>query len=275
MKAKKSLGQHFLTNGKIIDRIVETAELSADDVVLEIGPGKGILTKALLKSGARVVAVEKDGDLIGHLQQTFSEEIGQRQLMLLHADVLAFNPTAQGLPEHHYKIVANIPYYITGEIVRRFLSETSQPSRMVLLVQKEVAERIVACPERGRRAKDGKPLGQARGKESILSMSVKLYGTPSIALRVPKKYFSPVPNVDSAVLDVSDIHHSGLSRHDEARFFEIVRLGFSQKRKQVLPLLSKEIKKQKLLQMLAKFDLPETVRAESLPLAAWLFLLKR
>jgi 16S rRNA (adenine1518-N6/adenine1519-N6)-dimethyltransferase len=259
MKAKKSLGQHFLTNNKIIDRIVETAELSADDVVLEIGPGKGILTKALLKSGARVVAVEKDGDLIGHLQQTFSEEIGQRQLMLLHADVLAFNPTAQGLPEHHYKIVANIPYYITGEIVRRFLSETSQPSRMVLLVQKEVAERIVA--------KDG--------KESILSMSVKLYGTPRIAFRVPKKYFSPVPNVDSAVLHVSDIHHSGLSRHDETRFFEIVRLGFSQKRKQVLPLLSKEIKKQKLLQMLAKFDLPATVRAESLPLAAWFFLLKR
>lgn len=275
MKAKKSLGQHFLSNNKIIDRIVETAELSADDVVLEIGPGKGILTKALLKSGARVVAVEKDGDLIGHLQQTFSEEIGQRQLMLLHADVLAFNPTAQGLPEHHYKVVANIPYYITGEIVRRFLSETSQPSRMVLLVQKEVAERIVACPERGRRAKDGKLLGQARGKESILSMSVKLYGTPEIAFPVSKRYFSPAPNVDSAVLHVSDIHHSGLSKSDEARFFEIVRLGFSQKRKQVLPLLSKEIKKQKLLQMLAKFNLPATVRAESLPLAAWLFLLKR
>jgi 16S rRNA (adenine1518-N6/adenine1519-N6)-dimethyltransferase len=259
MKAKKALGQHFLTSNKIIERIVAAAGLSAGDVVLEIGPGKGILTKALLESGTRVVAVEKDGDLISHLQQTFMEAIGERQLMLLHADVLSFNPTAQGLPEHHYKVVANIPYYITGEIIRRFLSETSQPSHMVLLVQKEVAERIVA--------KDG--------KESILSLSVKLYGTPKIALRVPRKYFSPAPDVDSAVLDITNIHRPGLSKQEEARFFTLVRTGFSQKRKQLVPLLAHEIKKEKLLRTLAEYELPVTVRAEDLPLAAWISLLKR
>jgi 16S rRNA (adenine1518-N6/adenine1519-N6)-dimethyltransferase len=259
MKAKKALGQHFLTSNKIIERIVTTAGLSAGDVVLEIGPGKGVLTKALLASGTRVVAIEKDGDLISHLQQTFMESIQERQLMLLHGDILSFNPTAQGLPEHHYKIVANIPYYITGEIIRRFLSETSQPSRMVLLVQKEVAERIVA--------KDG--------KESILSLSVKLYGTPKIAVRVPRKFFSPAPDVDSAVLDISNIHRPGLTKQDEARFFELVKLGFSQKRKQVVPLLSKTLKKDQLITTLAQHGLPATARAEDMPLAVWLELVKR
>lgn len=258
MKPKKSLGQHFLNSNKIIDRIVAAGKLSPKDTVLEIGPGKGVLTKALLESGTRVVAVEKDGDLIGYLRETFGEQIGERQLMLLHTDVLGFNPIAQGLSEHHYKIIANIPYYITGEIIRRFLSEVAQPAHMVLLIQKEVAERIVA--------KDG--------KESILSLSVKLYGRPSIVARVPRKFFSPAPDVDSAVLSIEDIHRPGLSKQDEVRFFTLVKMGFSQKRKQVVPLLSKEVKKEKLVKLLAEHGLPATARAEDMPLPAWLELTK-
>ncbi len=251
--AKKSLGQHFLTSKAAIERIVLAGELTGRDVVVEIGPGKGVLTEALLTSGTRVVAVEKDKELIGHLQERFAEKIQDRQLMLLSGDVLSFDPKSQGLPEHEYKVVANIPYYITGEILRRFLSEVMQPSRMILLVQKEVAERIVA--------KDG--------KESILSLSVKLYGTPRIVMRVPKKYFSPAPNVDSAVLAIERINRSNLTKKEEARFFELVHAGFSQKRKQVVPLLSKLLPKRKILDVLATFGLPETVRAERLPLAAW------
>jgi 16S rRNA (adenine1518-N6/adenine1519-N6)-dimethyltransferase len=252
-RAKKTLGQHFLTSKAIINRIVATAQLSQKDLVLEIGPGKGILTAALLQSGTRVIAIEKDPDLIAHLQQTFAEEIKERQLMLIVGDALEFNPENYGLSAHHYKLVANIPYYITGEILRRFLSETIQPSRMVLLVQKEVAERVAAND----------------GKESILSLSVKVYGNPRVAFRVSKKYFSPVPKIDSAVIDISAIGLSGLSRKQEARFFELVKQGFSQKRKQVVPLLSSLIPKEILVKTLAASHLPSTVRAEDIPLAIW------
>ncbi len=158
-RAKKALGQHFLTSKKIVSEIASVAELTRDDTVLEVGPGKGVLTRALLETGAHVVAVEKDRDLVETLSHPFASEIDSKQLTIVQGDVLTFEPAAYGLKEHAYKLVANIPYYITGEIMRRFLSGGSQPERMVLLVQKEVAERVVARDT----------------KESILSMSVKLY----------------------------------------------------------------------------------------------------
>jgi 16S rRNA (adenine1518-N6/adenine1519-N6)-dimethyltransferase len=258
-RAKKSLGQHFLTSSRVIERIISFAQLSPGDTVLEIGPGKGVLTRALLSTQAKVVAVEKDTDLIPHLATLFAAEIQEGRLTLVEADILAFDPKECGFFGHDYKLVANIPYYITGEIMRRFLSETIQPAMMVLLIQKEVAERIVA--------KDG--------KESILSLSVKLYGKPRLALRVPKRYFKPIPNVDSAVLVIDEIGSAELRAKEEARFFELVKLGFSQKRKQLLPLLSTHIKKETVSEMLARFELPITVRAEDMPLAAWIELAKR
>lgn len=258
MRAKKALGQHFLKSTKILERIIAAGELAVRDVVLEVGPGTGVLTDALLRSGARVVAVEKDKELIEHLRDRFAHAIQERQLMLLQGDILAFDPRGHGLPEHAYKLVANIPYYITGEILRRFLSEVAQPSRMVLLVQKEVADRIVATD----------------GKESILSLSVKLFGTPSIVARVPKSSFSPAPRVDSAVLAINAINHSGLAKKDAVRFFQLVHAGFSQKRKQLVPLLTPHVDKRRLLGVLAKHGLPATARAERLPLAAWLELAK-
>ncbi len=257
-RAKKSLGQNFLTSKTIVKKIVAAGDVSAHDTVLEIGPGKGALTGELLATGAHVIAIEKDRDLIPVLQEKFAKEVDGGRLVLREDDVLLFDPKEAGLREHSYKLVANIPYYITGEIMRRFLSETLQPSLMVVLVQKEVAERVAA--------KDG--------KESILSLSVKLYGEPKLVLRVPRKFFSPSPNVDSAVLAIKNIGRKNLSRKDEPRFFEIVKQGFSQKRKQVVPLLGKILDKETVLDVLAAHDLAPSVRAEDIPLDVWIALTK-
>ncbi len=255
-RAKKSLGQNFLTSKTVVKKIIAAGDVSAHDTVLEIGPGKGALTGELLATGARVIAIEKDRDLIPVLQEKFAQEVRDGRLVLLEDDVLLFDPKKAGLSEHHYKLVANIPYYITGEIMRRFLSETLQPSLMVVLVQKEVAERVAARD----------------GKESILSLSVKLYGEPKLALRVPRKFFSPSPNVDSAVLTIKNIGRRNLSQKNEERFFKIVRQGFSQKRKQVVPLLSKILDKDAVLDVLAKNNLTPNVRAEDIALPVWITL---
>src|SRR3989344_3189802 len=157
MRAKKSLGQNFLTSHAVAQDIIAAAHITPDDVVLEIGPGKGFLTEGLLQKAKKVIAVEKDGRMVEYLKDKFREEIRNGKLELIHQDILSFDPAGCGLRVTGYKLIANIPYYITGEILRTFLSGDTQPSLMVLMVQKEVAERIVARD----------------GKESILSMSVK------------------------------------------------------------------------------------------------------
>lgn len=257
MRAKKSLGQHFLKSKRAIAKIISAAQLTTDDVVLEIGPGKGALTKALLESGARVIAIEKDSDMIEVLEQMFASEIESGRLFLIHDDVLMFDPTAHGLQRGRYKLIANIPYYITGEIIRRFLSEVAQPERMVLLVQKEVATRIAARD----------------AKESILSLSVKAYGTPKLVMTVPARDFSPAPKVDSAILSITDISHDRLSSDKEERFFTIIKQAFSQKRKQLAgtipPLVSKEV----LVEFLTQQKLPVTARPEELSFDNWMKLI--
>src|SRR3990172_2215572 len=177
MRAKKSLGQNFLTSRGVARDIVVAAQITPDDVVLEIGPGKGFLTEGLLQKAKKVIAVEKDERMVEYLKDKFREEIRNGKLELIHQDILSFDIS-------RFTLVANIPYYITGEILRTFLSGDLQPQRMVLMVQKEVAERIVARPS-SRRA--------GTGKESILSMSVKVYGTPCYIQKVPARYFSPKP----------------------------------------------------------------------------------
>jgi len=142
MRPKKSLGQNFLTSQSVVDKIVETANLDSQDVVLEVGPGKGILTQALLEKAGKVIAVEKDDALIYLLKERFAEEIKNEKLILVRGDILKFDFEEYNLKNDSYKIVANIPYYITGEFLRSVLSSSFQPSQMVLLVQKEVAERI-------------------------------------------------------------------------------------------------------------------------------------
>src|SRR3989344_3231148 len=166
MKPKKSLGQHFLKSRDALRKIIQAGEISRDDVILEIGPGKGILTTELLKYAGKVVAVEKDRELFEFLQGKFKTEVKNGLLVLINDDIL--NSKIENLKLKIYKLISNIPYNITGAILKKFLTERYQPKRMVLLVQKEVAERIVARDK----------------KESILSISVKAYGEPKVIGKV-------------------------------------------------------------------------------------------
>ncbi|MEI6478653.1 MAG: 16S rRNA (adenine(1518)-N(6)/adenine(1519)-N(6))-dimethyltransferase RsmA [bacterium] len=249
---KKSLGQNFLNSGGAINTIVETGRLKKGDTVLEIGPGKGALTKKLLETGADVFAIEKDDLLIPVLEELFEKEISSGKLRLIHGDVLEFDPKEYKLEAQKYKLIANIPYYITGELIRRFLSEIPQPELMVILVQKEVAERIVVRD----------------GKESILSISVKVYGEPKYIQTVKAGSFFPAPNVDSAILLIDNISKKNFSNIDEQKFFKIVRAGFAHKRKTISSNLKEFISKERLNEL----GINEKERAEKLSLEQWIKL---
>ncbi|MEK7125922.1 MAG: 16S rRNA (adenine(1518)-N(6)/adenine(1519)-N(6))-dimethyltransferase RsmA [Patescibacteria group bacterium] len=246
MHARKSLGQNFLMHARIAERIALVAELKPDDTVLEIGPGTGILTRELLKLASKVIAIEADGKLFEELKTDFVDEIRDGKLKLIHGDIRTFDISS--LPKN-YSLVANIPYYLTGEIFRMFLSAENQPSAMTLLVQKEVADRIVARDK----------------KESILSLSVKAYGDPKREFLVPRGAFKPAPKVDSAVLTVRDISRRNFhTRAEERRFFALIHAGFAHKRKYV---------RKNLVEVgLPQGDIPERARAEDIPLPAWLAL---
>ena len=229
-------------------------KVTKEDVVLEVGPGEGVLTKQLLQTGAHVISVEKDDRLIPELQKKFAREIATKQLDLIHADILDV-----GLPrltKHSYKVVANIPYYITGQIIRRFLESDTQPTSMTLLVQKEVADRIVA--------KDG--------KESLLSLSVKVFGEPKYIRTVGKGAFTPQPKVDSAVLAIENISKEKLEGLTEKEFFSMLHGGFAHKRKQLLSNLSSIFTKEKLTRAFKICQLDPKVRAEDVSLTTWVKL---
>jgi len=247
--AKKGLGQHFLMHRQTSERIVAAAGVSAADTVLEIGPGTGILTRELLNKGGKVYAVETDGELIPQLEETFAAEIAAGRLILIHTDVREFDPKEISGP---YLLVANIPYYITGEIVRQFLSAAHKPASMTLLVQKEVAERVARSQ-----------------KESLLSLSVKAYGTPKYEFTVPKGAFVPAPKVDSAVLSVRNIQTPFRNEAAEARFFEILRAGFAHKRKRLMKNLETVAGKEEVRGAFAAAGLHEDVRPEDVPLGSW------
>lgn len=263
MKAKKSLGQYFLKSGAAIAEIVRAAEIKKGEKVLEIGPGKGILTAALLSAGAKVTAVEKDSRLVEFLKEKFAPEIKSNHLVLVHDDILKFEPTRYTLQATSYKLVANIPYYLTGEILRKFIGGKVKSSRAVLLVQKEVAERVVARP---------KPLDSARGKESILSISVKVYGTPKLVRKVPAGAFDPPPKVDSAILLIENIKNNFGSAREEKNFFEILKAGFAHKRKLLAGNLAGKFGRGKVSAAFVKCGLPTKARAENLKLSDWLRL---
>ncbi len=214
--AKKSLGQNFLKSEPALKKMCEAGEVNNHDVVLEIGPGKGALTTKLLLVAQKVLAIEKDRELFDFLKEKFSSEIKSGKLELINGDILEIDVKNYGLKSGQYKIIANIPYNITGAIFKKFLSSTEQPKTMVLLVQKEVAERIVA----------------RNGKESILSLSVKTYGTPKYMMKVAKRFFNPAPKVDSAIIAITNISKANFKdNYDEKNFFNIIKAGFAHKRK--------------------------------------------
>ena len=222
IKAKKSLGQNWLKNEQVVAEIVKAAKVGKKERVLEVGPGQGVLTSALLKAGARVVAVEKDDNLIEILHNKFAAEIASGQLEIIHHDILDFDPI---MINESYKLVANLPYYITGEFMKKFLTTKHQPSLMVLMLQKEVAERIARSNHRQ---------GGAR-KETVLSLSVKVYGEPKYIKTVSKGNFQPVPKVDSAILLISNLSKKFFTKNkiSEEEFFQIIKSGFGSKRKKL------------------------------------------
>lgn len=246
--AKKSLGQNFLRSAKALREIVEAADLSTTDTVLEIGPGEGVLTAELLQKAGRVLAVEKDDRLIPLLQQKFASEILDGKFILIHGDVLELD-FSNYVEHQQYKVVANIPYYITGLLLPLILSNSIQPSRAVFLVQKEVADRIAARD----------------GKESILSMSVKAYGIPRVVSKVPRGAFVPAPNVDSAIIEISKISKDFFINHNitEEKFFTTLKKGFAHKRK----LLKSNLEATE--EQLVSINIDPQTRAEDLSLEEW------
>ncbi len=256
MLKKKSLGQHFLTSSHYIELIADTATVTKGESVLEIGPGEGALTAELLKRGARVTAIEKDRRLIPFLTERFRDAIADGSLTIREGDILELSAKDIGL-HPGYALVANIPYYITGAILEKFLTEELQPSRAVLLVQKEVAERIARST-----------------KESILSLSVKVFGKPSYIKTVPAGAFSPPPQVDSAILKIEAISRQNFTAPEqERRFFSIVRAGFAQKRK-LLKRNLESVLGEKAAFALTDAGIPDKARAEDVPLIDWLKLSK-
>jgi 16S rRNA (adenine1518-N6/adenine1519-N6)-dimethyltransferase len=252
--AKKSLGQNFLTSEKIVGDIIDASNLEKRDLVLEVGPGKGMLTKALLKAVRHVVAIEKDRELIPFLEEKFSKEIAEERLTLIEGDVMLLH--LPNVIHRDFKVVANIPYYITGGLFRMFLESEHQPQSITFLVQKEVAHRIVARDN----------------KESILSMSVKAYGTPKYVEKVPARYFKPAPQVDSAILFVKNISKNNFANVNEENYFEFVKTGFAHKRKLLINNLEALYPKAVLQNKFKSCSVPLDSRAENLTLQNWLCL---
>lgn len=238
------MGQNWLVNEKIVGEMVAAAKVKKGETVLEAGPGEGVLTAALLVSGAKVVAIEKDDRLQAGLREKFEAEIESGQLKLIHGDILKFDPI---LINKSYKIVANLPYYLTGEFVKKFLTAQAKPSAMTLMLQKEVAERIIARD----------------GKESVLSISVKAYGEPHYVKTVKRGNFRPVPKVDSAIVTIEQISANNFKPGDEKKFFQTLKAGFGSKRKKLKNNLKLEG------EVLAAYG---DKRAEDLQLTDWLKL---
>ncbi|MBI3633531.1 MAG: ribosomal RNA small subunit methyltransferase A [Candidatus Vogelbacteria bacterium] len=260
-KPKKSLGQNFLTSVGAVNKIVEVADYKRSLTILEVGPGRGVLTEALLKKFDKVLAIEKDKDLIGFLSAKFSAEIAANKLELFEGDILNLNPSNLGskTPSKSYAIVANIPYYITGQFLRQWLSTDNHPEYMVLMLQKEVAQRIDA--------KDG--------KESLLSTSVKVYGEPKYIETVKKGSFYPIPKVNSAILKISNISKQFFRPDmyiniEENHFFSILKAGFAHKRKFLIKnLLTKFPSKEKLETIFKSCNLEPKCRAEDVQPEQW------
>lgn len=250
---KKSLGQHWLTDDATLDAIIGAAELNADDVVLEIGPGAGTLTEKLVKKASEVVAVEFDEDLAHELPARVPAD----NLKVIRRDILRFDLTS--LPPG-YKVVANIPYYLTSNLVRTLSESTNPPERVVLLIQKEVAERIAAQP----------------GSMSLLTVTAQFFWKVSLSVVVPTKLFSPPPKVDSQVIVLERLPDTLFSDVDSKDFFRLVKAGFSARRKTIENSLSGglALKKPDVNKLLIKANIPSTARPQTLSLQDWYRLYK-
>lgn len=244
---QRSAGQNFLVDPKALQKIVAAADLRSTDTVLEVGPGFGVLTEELLKRAGRVVAVELDKRLVEALRERFVTK-----LSIIHGDALKLNDFGIAGP---YKVVANIPYNITSALIRKFLEAEHPSELMVLLVQKEVAERVCAKP----------------GDMSLLSVSVQYYAKPEIVATVKAGCFWPAPKVDSAILKITPFSSPYQGEEGRGQFFDLVRAGFAAKRKQLRGNLARHYKVSlnTAAGWLREAGLPPLVRAEELSVEEW------
>ncbi len=256
------MGQHFLISDKIAARAVKAANISQKDTVLEIGPGLGFLTGHLVKTKAKIIAVEKDEKLAERLKIKFAKT---KNLKIITGDILKIEnlPISQascklfenyGLKIKNYKVVANIPYYITSRLIKNFFTAKIRPEIMILMVQKEVAERICALPP----------------DMNLLGLSVQIYGRPEIISFVSKNKFDPPPQVDSALIKISEISNKFFEKNkiNEKKFFEMLKKGFGQKRKKLKNNLRMHARK------FASLGIKENARAQELNLNDWIKIYK-
>lgn len=263
IKPSKGLGQNFLINKAVLSKIIETADLNKEDIVLEIGPGIGNLTQELVKRAGKVIAVEKDSKMIEILKETLR---GYDNLEIINKDILKFEISdiknylkIRKLEIKNLKIVANLPYYITSPVIRKLLESELKIDCMVLMVQKEVAQRICSKPP----------------DMSLLSVSVQFYAEPKIISYVKKESFWPKPKVDSAILKITPHNRaSGCPTPAQAGFFKVVKAGFSHPRKQLANNLSKELSldKDKVSQILIENGIKPSQRPETLTVEDWINL---
>lgn len=256
IKAKKSLGQHFLRDRKILKKIADFAQIEKEDTVVEVGPGEGTLTELLLERAGKIVAVEKDEKLAKQLEQKFKIQISNNKLEIICGDILKIENLLEiaKLKIENYVLVGNIPYYITGVLFKKFLEAENKPKSITFVVQKEVAYRIMARD----------------GKESILSISIKAYGKPEFGGIIKAGSFNPKPKVDSAIISIKEVNKERFKegKIKEQKFFEILKKGFSHKRK----LLIKNLGANK--DIFQKCGIPEKARAENLKIEDWVSLTK-
>lgn len=255
IQPRKSLGQNFLADQRALERIVEAAELGPEDIVLEIGPGLGTLTRCLAAGAGWVVAIELDQRLVEVLKQTLAD---LPNVEIIHGDILELNPAdllERQMASFQYKVVSNLPYYITSAVLRHLLTAKVRPKLMIVTVQLEVARRITAEP----------------GDMSLLAVSVQFYGRPRIVARIKASAFYPSPQVDSAVIRI-DLDGRPLVEVDDAdSFFKVVRAGFAQRRKQLRNALAAELAlpASEVAQALSRAGVNPKRRAQTLGIEEW------
>ena len=252
LRPDKNLGQNFLTDPVILEKIVESAEVNNQDTILEIGAGLGHLTNHLALKAKRVVAVELDKRLIPVLEETLQ---AHNNIRIIQGDILQINPTDLVL-DKNYLVVANIPYYITSSILRNLLESQITPKRIILTIQYEVAQRVCA----------------PSGRMSVLALSVLMYGKPTLVNRIPAGAFYPPPKVDSAVIRIDLYPNSLLPKEKREQFFKLVKAGFLHKRKTLRNSLSKGLiwPVEWTVDLLSAADINPQRRAETLSFSEWL-----
>lgn len=253
---KKRFGQNFLIDKKVLRKIIRAASLQSKDTIIEIGPGTGILTQELAKKVKKIIAVEKDKKMVDILEKTTRT---LENVKIIQGDILKLTIKNYALKTKNYKVVANLPYYIVSPVIRKFLENNNPPSLMTLMVQKEVAQRIVAKPP----------------NMNLLAISVQFYAKAKIISYVSRQSFWPKPEVDGAILKINNIRIR-FNQHKRSIFFKIVKAGFSQPRKQLINNFTKVLKinSREIRDWLLKNKIQPQRRAETLSIQDWLNLIK-